>query len=276
MLISILLYGGAYLGLNFVAALILGLGGVIYSLINPNIQNFIMSNYLHGIMFLSIVLSTLLYLLIFRAKKRSFVSYMRFRKISKKDIISIVILALASFIFISVGFMMIESNLPKASEKLKEYSELMEPLMNGNMFFIILVVGIVGPIFEEILFRGIIFNRLNRNMNIVVSLILQAIIFGAFHMNLIQGIYTFILGIIIGLTYILLNSIWAPIIVHVVFNSLNFVLGPLLTLAQNNSVLSIALMISSFIAIIVLLMVLKNNFNMKKELSIELCEEAIG
>ena len=95
----------------------------------------------------------------------------------------------------------------------------------------LLCVIIFIPIFEEILFRGLIFNELKKTINLVLSIIIQALIFGVFHGNLVQGVYTFILGVILSVLYIWLDSIWAPIICHVTYNFMGTLIFPFLIYA---------------------------------------------
>ena len=105
-------------------------------------------------------------------------------------------------------------------ESMEGFEELMA-LMFGQspVWLILLAVGIVAPIAEELLFRGLIFHLLNRHLNIKVALILQGVLFGLFHMNLVQGVYASVLGVVLGIAYILTGSLWVPIVIHIVNNS---------------------------------------------------------
>ena len=58
----------------------------------------------------------------------------------------------------------------------------------SNIFLTILVVGIVAPFAEELLFRGIIYKTLSKSMSIPAVIIIQGVLFGVYHMNLVQGI----------------------------------------------------------------------------------------
>lgn len=254
-ILSIIFYSGIYLLSNIIAGLFMIFAIIILKFISPNISEVINDNLLHSIMLLSIIISISVYFLVFTIKKRNFIEYLGFKRISKKNMIWTSIAGFACYVFISIGWIIVLSNekimsIPKITQTLDNYSEIVEPLMKGNILFIILIVGVVVPIFEEILFRGLIFNKLRSNMNIYLALILQAILFGIFHMNIIQGVYTFLLAIIIGLTFIWLKSIWAPIIIHVIFNSLNFVLEPVLgVIEKSNLSIIISLIISVFLII---------------------------
>ncbi len=55
---------------------------------------------------------------------------------------------------------------------------------------------LIGPILEELLFRGLILKVLKRFFNIRNSIILSSVLFAMLHQNFIQMIYTFMLGIV--------------------------------------------------------------------------------
>jgi membrane protease YdiL (CAAX protease family) len=99
-----------------------------------------------------------------------------------------------------------------------------EELFDGNVFVMLASIAIVAAVTEEIIFRGIILKRLLKVAGIPVAIILQAFIFAFIHMNLFQGSYAFVLGLIIGTVYLWHDSIWIPITVHFVFNGTSVML----------------------------------------------------
>ena len=48
--------------------------------------------------------------------------------------------------------------------------------------------------------------------------LIQALLFGIFHMNIVQGIYTCLLGFLLGYMAYRYDSILAPMITHALFN----------------------------------------------------------
>ncbi|UBL07655.1 CPBP family intramembrane glutamic endopeptidase [Clostridium perfringens] len=92
------------------------------------------------------------------------------------------------------------------------------------MQLIITIVFI--PIYEEIFYKGIIFGYLRKNFNIIVTIVVQDLVLGVMHLNLVQGIYTFILGIVLALIYMYSESILGNITVHIIFNLLGILIVP--------------------------------------------------
>lgn len=96
-----------------------------------------------------------------------------------------------------------------------------------DSFIITLItVGVLGPVLEEIMFRGIIFTFLERTVNKWYALILSSIIFGAVHMLFVQSVYAGIMGIISGIVYMKTRKLIWSIIIHITINTLaSFGLG---------------------------------------------------
>jgi len=87
-----------------------------------------------------------------------------------------------------------------------------------NLFLSILIVAISPAIFEELLFRGVVLNSFNIKNKNYLAIIISALIFGVFHMNLLQGAFAFILGLSLGFIYVKTGSLFVPIIIHFINN----------------------------------------------------------
>ncbi len=99
-----------------------------------------------------------------------------------------------------------------------QYSELMESLLGGNVWLSLFVTVILAPLAEELLFRGVTLKKAQKIMPFMAANILQAVLFGIYHMNLIQGVYAFVLGLILGFTAEYFHSVWASILLHAFVN----------------------------------------------------------
>ena len=90
---------------------------------------------------------------------------------------------------------------------------------------ILLSSGIIGPIYEEILFRYLLYNRLKKEFNIKKSIIITTLIFAIIHLSPIKIIYAFILGLVLNLIYEKHKNIIAPILLHIGANSIVILLN---------------------------------------------------
>ena len=91
-------------------------------------------------------------------------------------------------------------------------------------FFLLISVGIMIPIGEEIIFRHGICRVLARS-NSMVAIIVSSLLFGIAHGNLVQGVYTCVMGVLCSLLIINTDNIWYPIFVHIGLNSTTVLLG---------------------------------------------------
>ncbi|MDI9468620.1 MAG: CPBP family glutamic-type intramembrane protease [Bacillota bacterium] len=98
------------------------------------------------------------------------------------------------------------------------YQQSTEVLQGVDLLLTTLCVAILVPIAEELLFRGIIAEEIRQVAPDWLAILLSGVIFALVHGNLIQILYVLPLGFILGAAYIWTNTIWVPILIHVVFN----------------------------------------------------------
>ena len=82
----------------------------------------------------------------------------------------------------------------------------------------ILASGIIGPIFEEVLFRYSLINKLSRFNNNTLCIMLSSFIFAICHTGIITIIYAFIIGLFNSYFYIKKKDILVPITIHISAN----------------------------------------------------------
>ncbi len=100
---------------------------------------------------------------------------------------------------------------------------------NAPIWLVIVVVVIIGPIIEELMFRKILFDRMSVYGD-RLAIIVTAVTFGLFHANLYQLFYTACFGFVLGYAYAKTRRIKYPIILHMIANFLGTV--PVLMLAD--------------------------------------------
>ncbi|MEG0230088.1 MAG: type II CAAX endopeptidase family protein, partial [Oscillospiraceae bacterium] len=104
----------------------------------------------------------------------------------------------------------------------KIFEESFEMMLDYKIAGFIMVC-LLAPIFEEIIFRGIILKgMLNFNVNPTVAILLNGFIFGCAHMNPWQFIGAGILGVIFGFVYYRTKSLLIPMILHFLNNTLAY------------------------------------------------------
>lgn len=89
----------------------------------------------------------------------------------------------------------------------------------------ILAIAIVGPVLEELLFRGAITHALLQQYNPTKAILISALLFGVFHINPAQILPAFLIGILLAWTYYKTDSLIPCILMHVLNNSLSVYLS---------------------------------------------------
>jgi uncharacterized protein len=82
----------------------------------------------------------------------------------------------------------------------------------GIFSFILLVIA--APLFEELIFRGIILEGMLKNYSPVKAILLSSVLFAVVHLNPWQFVAGFIIGIFAGWLYYKTRSIAFPLIIH--------------------------------------------------------------
>lgn len=77
---------------------------------------------------------------------------------------------------------------------------------------------LVAPICEELIFRGVTLHYARKALPFWAANIFQAVLFGIFHMNFVQGAYAFIVGLFCGFILHAGKSIYFSIVFHILFN----------------------------------------------------------
>lgn len=144
-------------------------------------------------------------------------------KVTRKDYLFASLLII-SYISITYGwFDYILFSIPTGDY----YDFAMDYFSSLPLWILLFESCIIAPIFEEVLYRGVLLKGLSKRYSTKKAIIYSALIFGIAHLNIPQGINAFLLGIIIGLVYYYTNSIFICIVMHFTNNLLvNFVYYP--------------------------------------------------
>lgn len=91
-------------------------------------------------------------------------------------------------------------------------------ITNITLLLDLLCSGIIGPIFEEVLFRYSLINKLSKFNNNTLCIVISSFIFAICHNGITTIIYAFIIGLFNSYYYIKKKDILVPIIIHISAN----------------------------------------------------------
>lgn len=137
------------------------------------------------------------------------------------------------------------------------YNDIMKNLLGGSTLLSVITIGIIAPISEELTFRGVSLSYSKKAIPFMYANILQAVLFGICHLNVIQGCYAFVMGLFMGYVCMKFQSILAPILLHMTINLSGNLVEFILTDNINVPVL-IIIFITSLFAIIISTVFFKN------------------
>ena len=144
-------------------------------------------------------------------------------------------------------------------------SEVTNPLVNmlegSNWIWSLIFAGILSPIIEEMMFRGVMLNKLRRYGD-KVAIITTAILFGLFHANFSQFFYAVALGIVFAYVTLKTGTIKYSIILHIIVNMMGSVILPDV-IGDGSNIVAVGCVGLALLAIVIvgLVLLIKNRKN---------------
>ena len=148
-------------------------------------------------------------------------AYVKYGTVDRASEFALAPTLLAGFVFMLIyliDFLM--SHLTFLPDWLSDTFDLLQSGWLG-----IICVAILGPILEELLFRGAITKVLLKKYNPVVAILISGLIFGIFHMNPAQVVGATLIGFILAWIYYKTHSLIPCILIHIMNNSLSVYLA---------------------------------------------------
>ena len=105
-----------------------------------------------------------------------------------------------------------------------DYDKAVGSLFSGSIFMTVIYIVLVAPVVEELIFRGVTMIKLSRSLPFAAANIIQAALFGIFHMQLLQGIYGFAIGLLFGFVCHRFKTLTASILLHIFINASAFLM----------------------------------------------------
>ncbi len=186
--------------LSYIIQLIIAVIVVIAYLLTSKDPNKILENpnTLYGLLILITTISIIPILIYFYKKY-----HIKEKKISYKNLLMMI----PAGISLSLLYNMLTIELIKD-----------KTVMDLNIIVIILYTVILGPIYEEIIFRYVSLRKAKEVYPEKKAILIISLIFALMHTGFINIIYAFIIGIILSLIYKKYQNISYPIIFHIAAN----------------------------------------------------------
>lgn len=89
----------------------------------------------------------------------------------------------------------------KLQQAFPEYSKAAEQMYTEHGVIVLLATLVMAPVMEELIFRGLCFGRIRQFTGRGMTILLTGLLFGLYHMNLVQFIYATVMGIFFALLY---------------------------------------------------------------------------
>ncbi len=140
-----------------------------------------------------------------------------FLKENNKEINIFAMIAFGVMLSMAAGSILSAMNIDNIYGSYEKTSSL---LLNGNIVYRLFALGVITPAAEEIIFRGLVFNRVKKQYGSLYGIVVSSLMFGVFHFNLVQGLYAFIIGMAFAYCYELTGDLKVPVYMHMSINVL--------------------------------------------------------
>lgn len=100
-----------------------------------------------------------------------------------------------------------------------EYQEVENILYQGRPLWLQIVgTGLIIPLTEELIFRGLIFKRVRRYSKFGAAAAVSTLVFALFHGNMVQASYAIFLGYLLAYVTECYGNLAAPVVLHCTAN----------------------------------------------------------
>lgn len=104
------------------------------------------------------------------------------------------------------------------------FQQISDKQMSVNLIIGIVLYGIISPLTEETIFRGILFNKMRKYFPVGISILVSSLFFGLYHGNPVQIIYGTLSGCLFAYLYAKSGRFYVTVILHGVMNVVTFLL----------------------------------------------------
>lgn len=105
------------------------------------------------------------------------------------------------------------------------YQQVEQAFYSSDLLCEIVALGVIAPLAEELLYRQLVFYRLRESYGRLTAVVASALIFGVLHMNLVQTVYAFVLGLLLALLMERYQDVRVPLLGHMAANIIAILRG---------------------------------------------------
>ncbi len=177
------------------------------------------------LMLLMVNVGVLAYALYSFMRSESFAYDRRYKnRIYPSDILKMAVVSLGLYFSVNIVLTVLVQISRQLGMSMDELNQSVSGMVDMNVFFALFIVVIVGPVMEELLVRGLIFNRFRAIGSPAFAIGMSSLIFASMHFPVIvQCIYTFAVGAVFAWAYYKYENILIPIILHIFYNMCSFI-----------------------------------------------------
>lgn len=108
---------------------------------------------------------------------------------------------------------------------------VLEPLLNllpevpnvyGRGAWALLTIVVLAPLFEEVIFRGILLESMRLKWGPVWGWLLSSLLFGLVHVHPAVAVNAFFIGLVFAFVYLITRSLWSTIVLHAINNGIAY------------------------------------------------------
>ena len=105
------------------------------------------------------------------------------------------------------------------------YQQVQADFYSSDLLRELLALGLITPLAEELLYRQLMLKRLRESFGRWMAIVASALIFGVMHMNLVQTVYAFVLGLLLALLMETYQDVRVPFLGHAAANCISVLRG---------------------------------------------------
>jgi len=128
------------------------------------------------------------------------------------------------YLILSATFVALASNLPFIDMDQAQDTGFNQLNQGYEYILAFLMLVVIAPVAEEVLFRGYLFGKLRKHVPLVIAILITSVLFALAHGAWNVGIDVFALSIVLCLLRVISKSLWPSILLHMIKNGLAFYL----------------------------------------------------